>query len=145
MIKIDFPPPEFRVRERGGQPEIFDAIRKRWVKLLPEEWVRQNLVQWLILKKSVPAACIAIEKQVVVNGMSKRFDLVVFDARAIPWMLVEIKAPEVILEAPALMQALSYHSSLDATFMAITNGISCWVADMKKGSPEWLPQFPEYV
>ena len=122
MIHVQFPPPQFKIRKRGEERTIFDAIRKRWLVLTPEEWVRQNIVAYFTTTLQYPKEAIAVEKEIVVNGLKKRFDVVVYDSNHQPWMLVECKAPQVYLNELVLQQALRYHLALPVQWIVITNG-----------------------
>ena len=124
MIAIQFPPPDFRIQKRGKTPYIFDAIRKQWLPLTEEEWVRQNLVAYFINVLHYPKETIALEKGLLVNGLPKRFDILVYDKDHQPWMLVECKAPQVPLNEKVLRQALHYHLTLPARWIVISNGSS---------------------
>ena len=95
MIKIYYPPYSFKIREpERKKEEIWDDLRKLWVRLTPEEWVRQNFIQYLVQVKNYPAAYISVEKRMKLGELNKRFDLLVFDNGAQPWMLVEAGADE---------------------------------------------------
>ncbi len=144
MISLKFPEPDFKIREQGGQPEIFDGIRQKWVALQPEEWVRQNFINWMTKSAGIPSHSIAVEKGLRLGNLMKRFDLLVFDANTQPWMMVECKAADVPLKAPVLMQILSYHHAVPVRYLVITNGVECHVADKKKEIPEWLSFFPKH-
>jgi hypothetical protein len=122
MINVQFPEPQFNIRKRGEERTIFDAIRKRWLVLTPEEWVRQNIVAYFTTTLQYPKEAIALEKEIVVNGLKKRFDVVVYDSNHQPWMLVECKAPQVYLNELVLQQALRYHLALPVQWIVITNG-----------------------
>lgn len=122
MITVAYPSPQFRTRLENGQQQIFDPLRKQWLRLSPEEWVRQNFVQYLLQVLHYPAALIAIEKELVLNGMKRRFDLLVFDAYHQPWMLVECKATTVNLNPPVLEQVLRYNITIPVPYLVITNG-----------------------
>jgi len=124
MITIPFPNPEFRMQKKGGQQLIFDTIRKRWVILTEEEWVRQNLVAYLVKGLHYPKEAIAVEKEILVNGLKKRFDILVYDAGHQPWMMIECKAPGVALGEAVLQQVLRYHIALPVAWIIITNGTS---------------------
>ncbi|MCF8214292.1 MAG: type I restriction enzyme HsdR N-terminal domain-containing protein [Chitinophagaceae bacterium] len=144
MIKLTFPKPDFKIRELGGQPEIFDGIRQKWVALQPEEWVRQNFISWLTKAAGIPTHSIAVEKGLRLGNLMKRFDLLVFDSNTQPWMMVECKAADVPLKASVLMQILSYNLVIPVRYLVITNGVECHVADKKKEIPEWLSFFPKH-
>ena len=144
MINLNFPEPDFKIREQGGQPEIFDSIRQKWVALQPEEWVRQNFINWLIKAAGIPAHSIAVEKGLRLGSLMKQIDLLVFDSSTQPWMMVECKAADVPLKAPVLMQILSYNLAIPVRYLVVTNGVECHVADKKKEIPEWLSFFPKH-
>lgn len=144
MINLVFPKPDFKIRELHGKPEIFDGIRLKWVALQPEEWVRQNFINWMINIATIPKNSIAVEKSLQLGEMVKRFDLLVFDQSIQPWMMVECKSPDIELRAPVLMQILAYNIAMPVQYLVITNGKECHVADKKKEMPEWLSFFPEH-
>ena len=125
MIKIDYPVHEFRMKEVGNGKMIFDEIRKTWLKLTPEEWVRQNFVQYLIADRQYPPALIAIEKQMAVGEMMKRFDILVYSNEHRPLMMVECKSMQVNLTENVLAQVLRYNIGIPVQFMVITNGTNC--------------------
>ena len=121
-MKVTFPEPEFRMKKEGGKPYIFDAIRKTWLLLTEEEWVRQNFINYLVAELKYPASLIAVEKEIVLNELKKRFDILVYDAQHKPWMMIECKAPEVALNEVVLQQVLRYNMSVPVDFIIITNG-----------------------
>lgn len=122
MIPVTYPQPNFKMEKRNGQPFVFDAIRKKWLLLTDEEWVRQNFVAYLIHQMLYPQALIALEKSLALNGLKKRFDILVYDAAHEPWMLVECKAPQVALTEAVLDQVLRYNISIPVPYIVITNG-----------------------
>ena len=122
MINVLYPEPDFKVRKEKDQAFLFDTIRKAWVRLTEEEWVRQNFIQYLIRVKQYPAELIAIEKEIKLHELRKRFDILIYNAEHVPWMLVECKAPQVKLSEDVLRQALHYHMSVPVNFIIITNG-----------------------
>ena len=88
MIKIQYPKFDFRIKKEDGKEWIFDEFRKQWVRLTPEEWVRQNILQYLVQVKKYPASLIAIEKEITLGELRKRFDILIYrDAK--PWMIIE--------------------------------------------------------
>ena len=109
MITVQFPEPQFRQKEVDGKRFIFCTIRKRWLLLTEEEWVRQNFVAYLVNGLNYPATLIALEKEILLNELKKRFDILVYDTDHQPWMLVECKAPAVVLNEDVLQQALRYN------------------------------------
>lgn len=122
MIKIDYPPPTFRIKQENEKDYIFDTLRKKWLLLTPEEWVRQNFVQYLIQIKNYPSTLIAIEKEIKLGELKKRFDILVYNKEHRPWMIIECKGQEVALDDGVLEQALRYNISIPVSYLVITNG-----------------------
>lgn len=143
MIKIEYPPYQPRIKESAGRELIFDEIRKRWVVLTPEEWVRQNFLRYLVEVKKYPASLIAVEKEINLGELKKRFDIVVFDRQSLPWMIVECKEMNVVLDKTVLEQALRYNISLQAPFVTVTNGSYCAAFASKAGSWTELEGLPD--
>lgn len=125
MIKIDYPAHDFRMKKEKGKELIFDELRKIWVRLTPEEWVRQNFVSYLIHAKRHPSSLVAVEKKVMVGEMIKRFDILVYNSEHQPWMMVECKAADVPLKEDVLAQVLRYNIAVPVEFLVITNGMYC--------------------
>lgn len=109
-------------RENNGKIEIFDPIRKKWVRLTEEEKVRQYCIHFLINEKQISASHISVEREIKVNGLSKRYDLVVFDAEGKPSMVIECKAPHIKITQEVLEQAGRYNKTLKAPIIGIANG-----------------------
>ncbi len=122
MMIINYPEPAFRIKREEGREFIFDALRKRWLLLTPEEWVRQNFVQYLLQVKGYPASLIAMEKAIKLGELKKRFDILVYDNSHQPRMIVECKAREVNLDDAVLEQVLRYNISVPVEYIVITNG-----------------------
>ena len=126
MIKIYYPSYPFKIREpEKNKEEIWDELRKQWVRLTPEEWVRQNFIQYLLVVKNYPAAYIAVERKMRLGELNKRFDLLVFDKAAHAWMLIECKAMEEKLDSRVLWQVLRYNMATPVKYIVITNGGQC--------------------
>ena len=122
MIIIDYPEPVFRTKKEKGKEFIFDAIRKNWLLLTEEEWVRQNFIHYLTQQHSYPMSLIAVEKEIHLGELKKRFDILVYDKKHQPWMLIECKAGNVKLDENVVQQLLRYHIPVPAVFLLITNG-----------------------
>ena len=126
MIKIYYPKFPFKIKEEGGKQEfIFDELRKLWVRLTPEEWVRQNFVQYLVQVKKYPPSYIALERKIKLGDLNKRFDLLVFNKAAKPWMMIECKAMDKPLDKTVLWQALHYNLAIPVKYLVVTNGQQC--------------------
>jgi hypothetical protein len=121
MLKVVYPSNNFRIKKTAGKEFIFDEVRRRWVTLTPEEWVRQNFLQYMLRVKNYPGALLSVEKLVNVGELRKRCDIVVYkDSR--PWMIVECKEMNVDLKLPVLEQILRYNIGHEVQYLVITNG-----------------------
>lgn len=147
MQKLNFPPYKFKVKEEANQMSIFDEIRKKWVVLTPEEWVRQHTIYYLIDAKNYPAGLIGVEKSIQVNKLTKRFDVVCHNQMGKPIMLVECKAPSVEITQDTLDQALRYNSQLQVEYLLLTNGITHVIAfiDYINKKLEYLNDIPTFI
>ncbi len=143
-IIIQYTEPDFKFQNRDGLRYIWDAFRKKYVQLTPEEWVRQNLLQTLVQKYHYPAGLIAVEKELKIANLKKRYDAVVFDRSRQPWMLIECKAPHIILNESTLLQTLNYYRKLQCPFVMIGNGATTYVASIDSSSFAWLDSVPAY-
>ena len=126
MIKIDYPSDHPKIKLVQNKEYIFDELRKQWVLLTPEEWVRQNFLQYLVQVKRYPSSLIAIEKEIKIVDVIKRFDIVVYDYNSTPWMIIECKEMKETLNEKVLQQVLRYNISLKVSFVVITNGTYCY-------------------
>lgn len=122
MIAVHFPPYSFNIKQSDGKDFIFDTVRKQWLLLTPEEWVRQNFIQYLLQALQYPQSLMAVEKEIRMGELKKRFDLVVYDRESQPWMLIECKAMQVPVDSTVIDQALRYNQKLGAIYIVITNG-----------------------
>ena len=148
MIAVNFPEPVFRLKKEKDVEFIFDTIRKQWLVLNEEEWVRQNFVQYLIQTLSYPSAFIAIEKEIMLGELRKRFDIVVYDRDAKPWMIVECKEMNVPLGQVTLEQVNRYQMVLSSSYLVITNGTNTFCCYGNPESCRWefvaaLPIYPD--
>ena len=122
MIEVKFPEPQFRMKNEYGKQFIFDRLRKIWLLLTEEEWVRQNFVSFLVDNLNYPSALIALEKEIWLHDLKKRFDILVYNRDHKPWMLVECKEPKIKLNEQVLQQVLRYNISMPVEFIVLTNG-----------------------
>jgi len=119
--------PTFNIRLKEGKGKnlfVFDAIRKKWLLLTPEEWVRQHVVNYLIHEKGYPLSLISLEKEIELNGNKKRYDIVVYTKQLTPEIIIECKSPEIPLSEKVLEQALRYNLILNVNYVFITNGLN---------------------
>ena len=145
MIRISYPDHTFKIREpQQGKEEIWDELRRSWVRLTPEEWVRQNFIQYLLKVQGYPASNMAVERMIRLGELNKRFDLLVFDRNAQPWMMVECKAIEERLDQRVLWQVLRYNMALPVKHLVITNGEECHAFIKGATDFETLDVFPSW-
>lgn len=144
MIKIDYPTYQPKVKKQVNKDVIFDEVRKQWVMLTPEEWVRQNFLHYLILVKKYPAALIAVEKEIFLGEVKKRFDIIVYDKNTQPWMLIECKEMNVALNQSVLSQVLRYNINLRVPYVVITNGSYCYGFSNVEGQLLEIQNLPNY-
>ena len=145
MLTINYPEQRFQIKQETGKDMIFDLLRKKWLLLTPEEWVRQNFVQYLIQVKKYPATLIALEKMIILGELKKRFDILVYDKEHRPWMMIECKAPAIKLDEAVLQQLLRYHISIPTGFLVITNGGYSYGWQKKDQRLQLLQELPEWV
>ncbi|HEY0679204.1 MAG TPA: type I restriction enzyme HsdR N-terminal domain-containing protein [Chitinophagaceae bacterium] len=123
MIRVHYPPHPFKIKEDEERKEfIFDELRKTWLRLTSEEWVRQNFVQYLIQIRKYPATYVAIEREIRLGERKKRFDIMVFNQAARPWMMVECKKMERKLDSTVVWQVLHYNIAVPVKYLVLTNG-----------------------
>lgn len=146
MHRLNLPHFDFKVKKQNENVFIFDNIRRKFVRLTPEEWVRQHFIHYLINEKRVPPGLISVEKGLKINRLPHRSDIVVYNRVGVPWMLIECKSPEVALSHDALDQAGRYNLSLKVKYLVITNGLDHHVfhLDNDKGIFEMLNEIPEF-
>ncbi|RYG25843.1 MAG: type I restriction enzyme HsdR N-terminal domain-containing protein [Chitinophagaceae bacterium] len=144
MLTIAYPEPSFRVKKQGDKDFIFDIIRKKWLLLTPEEWVRQNFVQYLLQVKKYPVTLVALEKMIMLGELRKRFDILVYDPQHRPWMMIECKSPSVQLDESVLHQLLRYHMSVPTGWLVITNGEYSFAWEKMNGQLHGLSELPEW-
>lgn len=123
MIALNFPAFTFRCQEIADKKYIFDGIRKKFVVLTPEEWVRQHVVAYLLQVKKISKSLISLEKKVVINGLIKRYDIVVYNSEGSIFLLVECKEPKVKITQETFDQIARYNLSLKADYLMVTNGL----------------------
>lgn len=142
MTRIEYPPFDFRIKKENEKEWIFDEVRKQWVRLTPEEWVRQNILQYLLQVKKYPASLIAVEKEIALGELRKRFDILVYK-EAKPWMIIECKEMNVPLGEATIRQILNYNITIRADYIMVTNGTEHRAFCIAKGIAEPIAELPE--
>lgn len=124
MQELNFPKYTFRFKSSENKLSVFDQIRKKFILLTPEEWVRQNVVQFLLLDKKYPKSLTNVEKVIKVNDLTKRYDVVVYNSDGSIFLLVECKAPTVKITQETFNQIARYNLALKAEYLMVTNGLN---------------------
>lgn len=130
MHQLNFPTYQFRFKNSENKVLIFDIIRKKFVVLQPEEWVRQNCIHYLINDKKYPKSLINVEKELKVNGLKKRYDVVVFKPNGNIQLIIECKAPTIAITQTTFDQIARYNLTLNADFLMVTNGLNHYYCQM---------------
>jgi type I site-specific restriction endonuclease len=146
MQLLNFPKYDFRFKNSQNSALIFDIIRKKFVVLTPEEWVRQHTLMFLTLEKKYPLSHINVEKQIIYNGLKKRYDIVVFNSNGSIHLLVECKAPNINISQTTFDQIAQYNYKLNATYLMVTNGMEHYMCRMsfKEEKYTFLKEIPEF-
>ncbi len=146
MRELDFNRYNFRFQKKEDSIYIFDEIRRRFMLNTPEEWVRQNVVKFLNVEKGFPKSHINVERLLKVNGIAKRYDVVVFEKTGKINLLVECKAPEVEISQNTFDQIARYNLALDAKYLMVTNGLKHYFCQMDNVEKRYvfLREIPDY-
>tara|TARA_R110001592_G_scaffold81289_5_gene241343 strand:+ start:81 stop:527 length:447 start_codon:yes stop_codon:yes gene_type:complete len=146
LQQLNFPKFSFRFKNSENKISIFDVIRKRFVILQPEEWVRQHCVHYLIENKGYPKSLINIEKELIVNTLRKRYDIVVFNPDGSIHLIVECKSPAITINQNTFDQIAQYNLVLNANYLMITNGLNHYYCqmDFKAEKYQFLKDIPDY-
>lgn len=146
MHKLNFPTYPFRFKNSENKVLIFDIIRKKFMVLQPEEWVRQNCIHYLIEDKKYPKSLINVEKMLKVNDLKKRYDIVVFKSNGDIKLIVECKAPNIPINQTTFDQIARYNLTLNADYLMVTNGLNHYYCQMdyQHSKYQFLKDIPEY-
>jgi predicted type IV restriction endonuclease len=146
MPQLNFPEFSFKIVSRGQSKYIFDKYRKRYVVLTPEEWVRQNIIEYMVREKKFPPSLIAVEMPLKINRLGNRADAVIYSRQGKPLIIIECKAPGVNIRQKVFDQAAHYNMDLKVEYLIVTNGMVHYCAriDHHKRTWEFLPEIPEF-
>ena len=147
MIDLSFPNYEFRIKNRHNMKYIFDQIRKKFVLLTSEEWVRQNCIMFLINDKKIPKGLINVEKKIKINSLTKRYDIIVYNTDGSVFLLVECKSPDIIINQKTFNQIAIYNYEVVSDFLMVTNGIQNYYCsiDYSNQCYKFVKDFPKYI
>ena len=145
-MKLNLPPFTPKIQKNDGKAFIFDVVRKKYISLTPEEWVRQHIIHFLINQQGYPRSLIRVEGGLEYNRLDKRTDVVVYDKKGVPLIVVECKSFKVALSDDVFQQSAIYNSTLKAPYLLITNGMDhyCCHVDYQHSSYVFLDEIPSY-
>lgn len=146
MQPLNLPTYKFKFKSKENKLFIFDILRKKYVALEPEEWVRQHFIHYLIFDKKYPVSLIGVEKKLIINNLTKRTDILVFNNNGLPHIIVECKSPTVKITQETFDQIARYNLKLNATYLIVTNGLShyyCYM-DFKNENYVFIEEIPSY-
>lgn len=143
MISVIYPDPDFNIRQEEDHRMIWDKVRKKFVTLSVEEWVRQNFIAYLTKVKAYPMALMAVEKEIRLGDLKKRCDIVIYK-NSIPWMIIECKEPKIQLTEKTLRQILGYNMTLQVPYLILTNGDNTVGLKRTNHSAAFLSSLPDY-
>ena len=146
MQKLNFPKYNFRFKNNENKTLIFDIIRKKFVILTPEEWVRQHTLHFLITEKKYPVSYINVEKQLLLNDTVKRYDIVIFKNDGDVEIIIECKAPSIPINQVTFDQIARYNLALNSNLLMVTNGLTHYFCkmDIKNKKYIFLRDLPKY-
>ncbi len=146
MQKLNLPEYSFKTKSNEKHTFIFDKVRKKYVVLTPEEWVRQNFIAYLIEEKKYPISLIAVEKQLTINNLKKRSDILIFSSEGLPNILIECKSPTIKISQDTFDQIARYNLKLHANYLIVTNGLQHYFCqiDIENKTYIFLKNIPNY-
>ena len=146
MQELNFPSYSFRLKSSENKTLIFDIIRKKYVVLTPEEWVRQHTVQFLIQEKNYPISLINVEKELIFNDLKKRYDVVIFNSDGSIFLVVECKRSAIKIQQNTFDQIARYNMVLKAKYLMVTNGLDHYYCTMDYEAKQYhfLREIPDY-
>jgi hypothetical protein len=146
LPKLNFPLSKFKLKEDKNKFYIYDVVRRKFVVLTPEEWVRQNCLHYLRDYKHYPMSLLAVEKGIIINNQNLRYDIVAYNKKTNPVLLVECKAPEVKISQSTFDQIAAYNLALKVPYLLLTNGLQhyCCASDFENSRYNFLKEVPDF-
>jgi hypothetical protein len=138
---LNLPVATLKVRQSGDVLQVYDIVRKKYIHLTPEEWVRQHVIHYCIQLK-YPMALMAVESGLKMNRVQNRTDVLIYNREGKPWMLIECKAPEIKINQSTLQQALRYHLKLNIKYLLLTNGLQHFCYEVSSGTLQLQQSMP---
>ncbi len=146
LPKLNLPNAELKIKLVEETTQVFDEVRKKYFKLTPEEWVRQNFIHYLKKDKNYPFGLMGVEKMVKYNSLKTRADILIYNREGMPSVIVECKAPNVEITQDAFNQIAKYNYKLRVKYLVVTNGLKHFCCDMdyENNKITFLEEIPEY-
>ena len=146
MVQLNLPPYQIRVKETGGRKQIFDILRRKYVALTPEEWVRQHFIHYLVEHKNYPSSLLANEVSLQIGEKRMRADSVLYDNQLHPRIIIEYKAPNITLTQKVFDQITVYNLLLHVDYLIVSNGMTTYICkmDYEKQTYKFLETIPNY-
>ena len=146
MYSLNLPSYDAKIRKNGSLMEIYDPLRRKYVALTPEEWVRQHFVNWLISDKEYPTSLMANEAGIKLNSLTRRCDTVVYDQHLDPLMIIEYKESNISITQGVFDQVVRYNTVLKVPYIVVSNGVNhyCCKMNYEKQSYDFLTDIPNY-
>ena len=146
MQKLNFSEYNFRFKNKENKALIFDEIRKKFIVLKPEEWVRQHCLRFLIEEKKYPKSLINVEKSLIINNLTKRYDIVIYNSDGSIFLIVECKSPKIKISQDTFDQIARYNLTLKASYLMVTNGLNHYYCniDFENETYNFLKEIPSY-
>jgi hypothetical protein len=144
MIELNLPHYPFKIKTVGQSKQIFDELRRKYVALTPEEWVRQHFIKYLTLIKGYPSGFFSIEREHQYNDLNKRTDLIIYSRNLKPWMICEFKAADVAVSQEVFYQIARYNLSFDVPYLVVSNGMEHYCCQKVNDQFHFLDDVPEF-
>lgn len=146
MQPLQFPPYQFRLKNRENKPYIFDRIRKKFVRLTPEEWVRQHTIHFLIDTLKYPLSLINVEREIKIHNTRKRYDLVIYNPDGTLFLVVECKSYKTTISQATFDQIARYNLILQSQYLMVTNGLNHYycVMNYEHKSYSFMEKLPDW-
>ena len=146
MFRLNLPPYPIKIQEKGEKRQIFDFLRRKWVALTPEEWVRQHFTHFLVEQKNYPQALLANEVELRIGEKRLRCDTLLYNKELRPRMIIEYKAPTIQIQQKTFDQISVYNLLLKVDYLVVSNGLRhyCCKMDYERQSYQFLEDIPDY-
>jgi hypothetical protein len=145
MSGLNLPSASLQIRKQGTKEYVFDCLRKQYVRLTPEEWVRQHFVRYLIEQKNYPEGLLVNEARITLGNLNRRCDTVLYDSFLRPQMIIEYKAPSVSIRQEVFDQIVRYNMSLKVSWLVVSNGLQHYCCHLRAdGTYVFLKSIPDY-